>query len=97
MPETSSTGRSSRSGSSRSKRSGPKFIPNLTQLQEATLNLPDAQDWDDDSYSCNITVSGKQKLIKFTRKQITRGSSKTYRWIYEGKVLIRNRDIPTED
>jgi hypothetical protein len=37
-------------------------------------------------------VGNKRRFIEFTRKRITRGSARPYRWIYEGKVLIRKRD-----
>ena len=74
--------------------SATKFIPNLTELGEATKELPDAKLWPEDNCLCPITVDQKQRVLKFTRKEIKRGASKTYRWVYEGKVLIRNRDIP---
>jgi hypothetical protein len=92
--ESSSSGRSSRTSTVKPKRSPIKFIPNLTQLSDATKDLPDAELWPDDTYACPIEVNGGQKTIEFKRKQITRGSERPYRWIYKGKVLIRNRDIP---
>ena len=86
--------RSSSSSASKFKRKSPKFIPNLSQLRAATKDLPDAELWPDDSYVCPVKVDNKQKTIEFTRKQITRGKERPYRWVYEGKVLIRNRDVP---
>ena len=71
-----------------------KFIPNLTQLGDATKELPDAEIWPEATCICPIEVNGRQKTIEFTRKKVTRGSERPYRWVYEGKVLIRNRDVP---
>ena len=65
----------------------------MTQLQEALKDLPDPELWSENTCSCPILVEKKQKFIEFTRKRINRGSSRPYRWIYEGKVLIRKRDV----
>lgn len=94
---SSKSGQISSTHASKSKRTSTKFIPNLTQLKEATKGLPDAELWPEDTCICPILVDEKQKTIEFTRKQITRGSTRPYRWIYEGKVLIRNRDIPENE
>lgn len=94
---SSKSNHSSSSNSSKSKRKSTKFVPNLAQLNTATKELPDAELWPNDNFLCPILVDKKQKTIEFTRKQITRGSAKPYRWIYEGKVLIRNRDVPEDE
>ncbi len=70
----------------------PKFIPNIKQLQEAIKQLPDPEEWNENSYYSAITVDEKEVAVSFARKKIQRGSKTTYRWIYENKVLIRNRD-----
>ena len=81
-------------GSNRREASAsPKFLPNLTQLQEATKELPDPEEWDEDNYIHQLLVNNKRKTLEFVRKRITRGSQRPYRWVYEGKVLIRKRDI----
>ena len=85
--------RKSSSTSSDSPRSVPsKFIPNMAQLQQALKDLPDPELWSEQTCSCSILVEKKQKFIEFTRKRINRGSTRPYRWVYEGKVLIRKRD-----
>ena len=90
MPSSS---RRHSSESSKSQRSEPsKFIPNLAQLQEAIKDLPDPEIWSEKTCVCSILVEKKQKLIEFTRKRINRGKTHPYRWVYEGKVLIRKRD-----
>ncbi|MDP4611300.1 MAG: hypothetical protein NWT02_08945 [Opitutales bacterium] len=93
---TSKSSRSSRSSSSRTKSSrssSAKFIPNLTQINTAAKDLPDPEIWPEDTFLCPVMVNEKQKAVEFSRIQITRGSTRPYRWIYEGKVLIRNRDV----
>ena len=71
----------------------PKFLPNLTQLQEATKELPDPEEWGEDNYTHQLLVNNQRKTLEFVRKRITRGSQRPYRWVYEGKILIRKRDI----
>ena len=79
--------------SSSAQRSEPsKFIPNMAQLQQAIKDLPDPELWSEMACVASIQVEKKQKLIEFTRKRINRGSTRPYRWVYEGKVLIRKRD-----
>lgn len=90
-PASSRSASSSKSSSSRSSKAS-KFIPNIAQLQQAIKDLPDPELYAADSCTCPVYVDGKNKPIEFTRKRITRGSLRPYRWIYEGKVLIRKQD-----
>ena len=69
-----------------------KFIPNMSQLKEAVEQLPDPEDWPESSYTSAITVNGHDMPVSFKKRRVTRGSKQPYRWIYEGKVLIRKRD-----
>ena len=69
-----------------------KFIPNLEQLNDAIADLPDASDYNDDSFTTTLIMDSIQQQIMFTKKPIKRGSKLVYRWIYEGKILIRNQD-----
>ena len=69
-----------------------KFIPNLKQLHEAIADLPDASDYDEDTYSTTLLIGSKVQQLTFTKKPIQRGSQLVHRWIYEGKILIRNQD-----
>ncbi len=84
---------SSRSSQSRQKEEAFKFTPNLSQLREATTLLPDPDEWAETSYTCRLSVDGVIRRIEFVKKRITRGSARVNRWMYEGKVLIRKRDI----
>lgn len=74
-----------------------KFIPNINQVREAMNQLPDPEEWAYTIYVSAISVDGKETPIRFKRLKIQRGSKKTYRWIYEGKILIRNRDVDDYD
>ena len=87
--ETSSEKRSRR----RIRSEELKFTPNLSQLREATVLLPDPSEWAETSYTCRLSVDGMIREIEFAKKRVTRGSVRVSRWMYEGKVLIRKRDI----
>ena len=65
----------------------------MEQLQKVLNDLPDPELWSEKTCSCSILVDKKKKFIEFTRKRINRGSTHPYRWIYEGKILIRKRDV----
>lgn len=70
-----------------------KFIPNFTQLQESLAALPDPDEWMEDTYTCRMTVDEKRRSLVFSKMKINRGTRKVSRWVYNGKVLIRKRDI----
>jgi len=69
-----------------------KFIPNLSQLQDAIDHLPDPEVFEDSSHVCFISVDEVKKPVLFKKYRVNRGNKQPYRWIYEGKVLIRKRD-----
>ncbi len=69
-----------------------KFIPNMAQLQEALDQLPDPEEWPEVSYTSAVMSNGLERPVQFRKRTVSRGSKKTFRWIYEGKVLIRKRD-----
>lgn len=95
MPPAKSSSHSSdsRRTAARASRGPVKFIPNLKQINEAANELPDPDLWPEPTYICPVEVDGKQRSIEFTLKSINRGTAQAQRWIYEGKVLIRKRDI----
>ena len=68
----------------------PEFFNH--KLQQAIEDLPDPESWSEKTYACTILVEKKQKLLEFTRKRINRGEESPYRWVYQGRVLIRKRD-----
>lgn len=69
-----------------------KFIPNLKQLHQAIADLPDASDYDENTFTTNLLIGSEAQQLTFTKKPIQRGSQLVHRWIYEGKILIRNQD-----
>lgn len=69
-----------------------KFMPNLKQLKEATEQLPNPQIYATETFSSRITVKDKHREVEFKKQKIQRGSRLVSRWVYEGKLLIRNRD-----
>jgi hypothetical protein len=73
-------------------RKSSRFIPNLSQLKEAVTQLPDADIWPEPTYTHKIVVDHREKTLVFSRTTVRKGNQRIYRWTYEGKVLIRNRD-----
>ena len=69
-----------------------KFIPNLKQLHQAIADLPDVSDYEEDTFAATLLIGSKIQQLTFNKKPIQRGSQLVYRWIYEGKILIRNQD-----
>tara|TARA_B100001093_G_C26513761_1_gene878684 strand:- start:332 stop:592 length:261 start_codon:yes stop_codon:yes gene_type:complete len=77
---------------SKKPKTSSKFIPNLKQLHQAIADLPDASYCEEDTFATTLLIGSKVQQLTFTKKPIQRGSQLTYRWIYEGKILIRNQD-----
>ncbi|MFP4069754.1 MAG: hypothetical protein ACOCVJ_00700 [Verrucomicrobiota bacterium] len=82
-----------RSGDAPVKQRSGRFIPNVEQLNEAIRTLPDPELCAEATYTAVITVDDRRRRLEFTRKRINRGSARPYRWIFEGKVLIRRQDM----
>jgi len=80
---------------SKNPKTSSKFIPNLKQLHQAIADLPDASDYDEDTFATSLLIDSKVQQLTFTKKPINRGSQLVHRWIYEGKILIRNQDQET--
>ncbi|WP_269522502.1 hypothetical protein [Coraliomargarita parva] len=70
-----------------------RFIPNVEQLNEALKLLPDPESFSEPTCLVRVRVGERYRQLEFTRKRITRGSACPYRWIYEGKILIRKQDM----
>ena len=69
-----------------------KFVPNLKQFHEAISNLPDASDYNEGTFTVDLLIDSKTQKLTFTKKPIQRGGQLVHRWIYKGKILIRNQD-----
>ena len=70
-----------------------KYMPNLAQLKTALQSLPDPETCSELRFMCPVKIDKQIKNIEFKRIRVNRGSKRPYRWIYEGKILIRNQDI----
>ena len=70
-----------------------KYMPNLAQLKAAIQSLPDPETCSELRFMCPVKIDKQIKNIEFKRIRVNRGSKRPYRWIYEGKILIRNQDI----
>ena len=70
-----------------------KFMPNLAQLNAALHDLPDPETCSELRFKCPLKINKQIKHIEFKRIRVRRGSKRPYRWIYQGKILIRNQDI----
>lgn len=67
-----------------------RFLPSLGQIRAASEELPDPEIWPEDEYSVPIEGSKKVHEVIFNRiKFASRSNGRTYRWVYEGKILIR--------
>lgn len=67
-----------------------RFLPSLSQIRAASSELPDPEIWPDNEYSVPVESSKRVYEIVFNRiKFASRSSGRTYRWVYDGKVLIR--------
>ena len=69
-----------------------RFLPSIGQLRIASQELPDPEIWPEEEYSVPIEGSKKVHQIIFNRiKFASRSSGRTFRWVYNGKVLIRTQ------
>ncbi|PDH28288.1 MAG: hypothetical protein CNE95_07190 [Puniceicoccaceae bacterium MED-G30] len=73
-----------------------KFMPNLKQLREVAEQLPDPETYVPKTFACRLVSNDTVHSIEFCKQEIQRGSQLVARWIYEGKLLIRNRDHQTK-
>ena len=67
-----------------------KFIPMLSQVEEASSQLPDPTKTDETSFTANI--SGTNHKITFEKIQVYRSDkTKTYKWTYKGRLFINSK------
>lgn len=72
-----------------------KFIPMLSQLEEAAKNLPDPVAAGADSM--DVELEGTGRKISFERIEVFRGDgSKTFKWTYKGRIFINSRFLKNE-
>ncbi len=67
-----------------------KFIPMLSQVQEASAQLPDPTKTEENSFTADIKNTN-HKII-FERIQVYRSDkTKTYKWTYKGRIFINSK------
>ena len=69
--------------------SNEKFVPHVSQLEEAAKQLPDAELWPEEIYIA--ILEGKTRSYELTFRRIpymSRTKKKTFRWAYEGLVRV---------
>lgn len=67
-----------------------RFLPSLGQLRAASEELPDPEIWPEEDYIVPIESGKRVHQVTFSRvKFASRSNGRTYRWVYQGKVLIR--------
>ena len=72
-----------------------KFIPMLSQLEEAAKNLPDPVAAD--APSMEVELEGTGRKIAFERIEVFLGDgSKTFKWTYKGRIFINSRFLKNE-
>ncbi len=71
-----------------------RFLPTLSQVQEAAECLPDPESFKGDTFETGSEDWNDKYSITFKRVRFaSRTGQKTYRWVYEGKIMVRRRDI----
>lgn len=67
-----------------------KFIPMLSQIQEAASQLDDPEKAEENTFEAS--VKGSDKKIVFERVSVTKSDgSKAYKWTYKGRMFINSR------
>ena len=69
-------------------------IPSLQQLRRAGRRLPDPKKWTDDLYIVPVGRGSSEMKLRFRHIHFSGGHHEGEpRWIYDGKVMIRARDV----
>ncbi len=67
-----------------------KFIPKLSQIEQAAAGLPNPDSAEDDFFSAKI--EGTRREIVFERVAVFGADkSKIYKWTYKGRMFIDSR------
>ena len=82
--------------SARRNNTDGRFLPNLKQLEDAASDLPDPETFAGEQFEYRVRSGGRSEYLVFERTAIQRGARRTFRWVYEGKILIRKRDLETD-
>jgi len=70
-----------------------RFLPSLGQLHQASKKLPDPEICEQREYSVSLNGESRSYELTFRRvKFSSRISGKTYKWVYEGKVMLNLKE-----
>ncbi len=68
-----------------------RFLPSLNQIRLAAKELPDPEIWPGEDYIVPLESASSVYEVTFQRiKFRSKRSGTNYRWIYDGKLLVRN-------
>ncbi|WP_269538811.1 hypothetical protein [Cerasicoccus fimbriatus] len=71
-----------------------RFLPSIDQIKRASEELPDADSHESEECAVSFKVGSTTRELSFKRVKFNAGEGKSiYRWVYDGKVMIRNSDI----
>lgn len=66
------------------------FLPSLSQVQTAAGLLPDPESYVGDTCDRSVEEWQDKYSISFRRVRfVSRNGRKTWRWVYEGKIMVR--------
>lgn len=72
-----------------------RFLPSLSQIERASRELPRPETVSEESLDIPLGNGAGDYKITFQRvKFASRSSGKTVRWVYDGKVMIKNQADP---
>tara|TARA_B100000941_G_C28239188_1_gene415594 strand:+ start:387 stop:638 length:252 start_codon:yes stop_codon:yes gene_type:complete len=66
-----------------------RFLPSLSQVERASIELPSPDSVTEDTYSVQLGNGNSDYKITFEKvKFSSRTTGKTTKWIFNGKILI---------
>ena len=70
-----------------------RFLPTLSQVQEAADQLPDPDHYKTDIYESAPEGWKDKRSLTFSKVTFrTREGKKLHRWVYEGKIMVRSKN-----
>ena len=71
-----------------------KFVPMLSQIQEAAKQLPSPIEYKESTFTA--TINETNRSIIFERIEVYRSDkTKTYKWTYKGRLFIDSQYLNT--
>lgn len=70
-----------------------RFLPSIDQVKRAGEELPDPMKYEGEECTVNVKSGDAERELVFKKFKFSAGGGKSiYRWVYEGKAMIRNLD-----